>query len=72
MNRQERLEWCKQRALEYVDVGDLKQAVASMFSDLSKHDELQNHAGIQLGIMLMMSGNLETSEQVRDFIVGFN
>jgi hypothetical protein len=34
MTRAEHLNWCKQRALEYVATGDLSQAVASMTSDL--------------------------------------
>ena len=72
MNREEHLQWSKNRALEYVDAGDLEQALASMFSDLGKHDDLANHAGIELGIMLMMSGQLSTAEKVREFIVGFN
>lgn len=72
MNRQEHLEWCKQRALQYVDAGDLSQAVTSMMSDLGKHKDLENHAGIRLGIVLLMTGNLDTANKVRDFIVGFN
>jgi hypothetical protein len=35
----EHLEWCKSRALEYLEQGDLLQAHASMISDLSKHPE---------------------------------
>lgn len=37
--RAEHLAWCKQRALEYVDRGDLQNALASMASDMSKHPE---------------------------------
>jgi len=37
--RQEHLEWCKKRALEYIDINDLQQAFASMVSDLNKHPE---------------------------------
>ena len=33
MNRQEHLDWCKKRALEYVDAGDLSGGMASMMSD---------------------------------------
>jgi hypothetical protein len=35
----EHLEWCKKRAHEYVDRGDLANAVASMGSDITKHPE---------------------------------
>jgi hypothetical protein len=36
MTRQEHLDWCKGRALEYVKANDLRNAWASMASDLSK------------------------------------
>lgn len=70
--RHEHIEWCKQRALEYVDNGDLKNAYASMCSDLTKHPETENHSAIGLGMALMMNGNLSTTEEMRKFIEGFN
>lgn len=72
MNREEHLKWCKERALRYVDAGDIPQAVASMTSDLGKHPETANHAGMMLGMMMLMSGQLNTQEQARKFIEGFN
>ena len=72
MTRQEHLAWCKQRALEYVDMGDAHGAWASMVSDLGKHDETAGHAGIGLGMMQLMGGMLSTPEQMRKFIEGFN
>ncbi len=72
MTRQEHLTWCKTRALEYVDTGDCQQAMASMMSYLSKHEETKGHVGIQLGMGLMMGGHLSGSEQTRKFIEGFN
>jgi hypothetical protein len=72
MTRQEHLEWCKQRALEYVDMNDLQQALASMASDLSKHPETANHAGIELVMGLTMAGKLNTAHEMREFINGFN
>jgi hypothetical protein len=39
MTREEHLAWCKQRALEYVDRGELLNAVTSMLNDLGKHPE---------------------------------
>ena len=70
--RAEHLAWCKQRALEYVDQGDLKNAFASMASDLNKHEETRDHGGMQLGIMMLMTGQLERRETMRRFIEGFN
>jgi len=72
ISRQEHLDWCKKRALEYVDAGDLPQAFASMGSDLGKHDETSNHIGMELGMMLLMGGHLSTPEKMRKFIEGFN
>jgi hypothetical protein len=72
MTRAEHLEWCKTRALAYVDAGDTKNAFASMTSDLGEHPETANHGAIQLGMMLLMGGQLSTPKQVRDYITGFN
>ncbi len=72
MDRKEHLEWCKQRALEYVDAGDLNQALASMSSDLRKHEETEGHSAIQLGMMLLFGGHLSTPQKMREYIQGFN
>jgi hypothetical protein len=72
MTRQEHLEWCKKRANEYLDRGDVQNAYASMASDLNKHPETAGHQAIQLGMMLMMSGNLSSEREMRKFIDGFN
>lgn len=70
--RQEHMDWCKKRAIEYVESGDLQGAFASMASDLGKHPDTAGHAGIQLGVMQLMGGMLNTPEQMRKFIEGFN
>ena len=72
MTRSEHLDWCKQRALEYVDSGDLTSAYASMVSDLSKHDETAGHSAIEIGAILMLHNNLNTLDRMRRFIEGFN
>ena len=72
MTRQEHLDWCKKRALEYVEAGDPNQAYASMISDLGKHPETDRHSAIELGMMLLMGGQLSSAEQMRKFIDGFN
>ena len=72
MTRAEHLAWCKKRALEYCDNGDASNAWASMASDLSQHDETANHAGLQLGMMMLMGGHLNSVPEVRKFIEGFN
>lgn len=70
--RAEHLAWCKQRALEYCDAGDVNQAYASMASDLRKHPETSNHAATALGMQMLMSGLLSTPSAMREFIEGFN
>ncbi len=71
-SRSEHLAWCKKRALEYCDLGDVNQAFASMGSDLGKHPATANHAAIELGMMLLMGGHLSTPMEMRKFIEGFN
>lgn len=73
-SRKEHLDWCKQRALEYVDRGDLAAALASMTSDITKHAETRNAYSLcgELGIALALNGHLSTPKQVRDWINGFN
>jgi hypothetical protein len=72
MNRAEHLQWCKDRALKYVDMGDYPQALISMVADLQSHTEIEGHAGLELGTALMMTGNLNTPEKMRKFINGFH
>ena len=70
--RADHLAWCKERALAYVDQGDLNNAFASLVSDLRKHPETEDHAAAELGSMLMFGGHLNTAKDMRDFINGCN
>lgn len=72
MDRSEHLKWCKERALEYVEANDLTQAFASFHSDMTKHPETENHLALEMGTMLLVSGNLDTPHQMKDWIIGFN
>lgn len=72
ISRSEYLEWCKQRALEYLP-GDPLNAFSSMMSDLREHSELRAHAGIQLGVGLMLlPGWIDDAIKVGEFIRGFS
>ena len=42
MTRAEHLQWCKDRALVYVDQGNFSEALSSMISDLQKNHETCN------------------------------
>ena len=72
MTRSEHLEWCKQRAYEYLDKGETGEAWASMASDLSKHDETREHPAILLGTMQLAGGLMSGEADIRRFIEGFN
>lgn len=71
-SRSEHLAWAKQRALEYCAVGDTLQAFTSMGSDLASHPETANHAGLKLGIGILMVGGLSSPAEMKKFIEGFN
>jgi len=43
-----------------------------MCSDLGKHEDTRDHAGIQLGMGLMAIGQLDKPHEMREFILGFN
>lgn len=70
--RSEHLEWCKQRALEYCDLGDVNNASISMISDMEKNDETKNHSALKVMVLMMMAGHLSSPEEMRKFILGFN
>ena len=72
MNRAEHLAWAKERALEYAERGDVANAMASLGSDLNKHPETKGHSGMELMMMLAMSGHLDSPAELRKFIEGFN
>lgn len=71
MTRDEHLQWCKDRALEYVTRGDLHNAVTSMMSDLRKHADFQG----ETYSFLMLAGMMDIAkgpEAVKRWINGFN
>jgi len=72
MDRNEHLQWCKDRAMEYVERGDLENAFSSMVSDVKKHPELETHCGISLGMSLKMGSFLDSKHEIVKWIEGFN
>lgn len=67
-SREDHLEWCKTRALEYIDRGDSRNAVLSFISDMSKHPETENNRALQILPLIINSSPME----VKKFIQGFN
>ena len=72
MNRQEHLEWCKQRAIEYVEACETENAFVSFQSDMRKHKETENHSSLELMTQMFFGGMLSSPAQMRKFIEGFN
>lgn len=75
MTRAEHIAWCKQRALfelEQPTAGNVANALASLLSDLQKHDETRDHPALLLAGGLMLLGQLNSAEEVRKFIEGTN
>jgi len=72
MNRREHLQWCKDRAMEYVNDNNITDGIASFMSDMGKHPETEGHSALPLGMMLMMNGSLNTKTEAEKFIQGFN
>lgn len=72
ISRAEHLAWCKQRALECLNRSGVSDALASMGSDLDKHTETEKHPGIQIGVMMLMAGQLTHPQEMKRFIEGFH
>jgi hypothetical protein len=70
MTRDEHLQWSKERALEYLDRGEVIEGMTSMMSDLSKHEELANHGGLRIAPMFY--GASHDYHAVKRWIEGFN
>jgi hypothetical protein len=69
MTREEHLAWCKQRALEYLNKGDVKNAIASMGSDLGKHPETAANVHLMsLGMLYVMQRDIHGAKR---WIEGF-
>lgn len=73
--RQEHLQFCKDRAMEYVKRGDLIEAVTSMMSDLGKHPETEKSSGgalAMLGMLALQQAQAGDRAGVVRYIEGFN
>jgi hypothetical protein len=66
---QEHIEFAKQRAMEYLDRGDIKNAVMSITSDLGKHPETKDHPALGMGMMI---AQLNSDRDAREWISGIN
>lgn len=71
MTRQEHLDRCKERALEYLDRGDVMNAVTSMMSDMQKHPETKFNSPA-LNMLGMKAAASHDTGEARRYIEGFN
>ena len=71
MTRDEHLVWAKKRAREYLDRGDIQNAITSMGSDLMKHDELSGISAMMMpvGMLYIIERDLDGAKR---WIEGFN
>lgn len=69
-DREEHLEWCKKRALEYLDKGQIQDAIAGMVGDLRAHPETKNQNDFILGLGVILATNNDV-EGARRWIMGF-
>ena len=72
ITKAEHLDWCKQRAREFVAEGNTRTAIIGLASDLQNHPETAGHIGISMMVGSMMTGGLSDPAAVLRFIDGFN
>jgi len=74
MNRKDYLQWCRDRALKYIELGDLQGSLTSMLTDLRNHPKTRDSVefGGRLGLAILQSKHLDTPEEMTRFIKGFN
>lgn len=70
--RNAHLQWCKNRAIKYINSGNMNKVFTSMLSDLEKHENTCDHPGIDLGMRLIIAGKLQEEKDMKKFIDGFN
>lgn len=70
MTRAEHVRWCKERALEYIDLGQPQMAVSSMVSDMGKHPETEDAIRSQI-VHGMTAARTGTTDAVRRWVEGF-
>jgi len=68
MTRSEHIAWCKSRAREYLRRGDPVDAVASMVSDLTKHEETKKLAESTAFMVIWSAQSMDAATR---FVEGF-
>jgi hypothetical protein len=71
MTREEHIAFCERRALEYLDAGDLANAVASFGMDFPRHSETSRGVNPSLMGVALRAVMANDAVAVRRFINGF-
>lgn len=67
--RAEHIEWCKVRAREYLALGDIQNAIASLLSDMSKREDTRVNPYLAMaGLNAVLSNSMADAKR---FIEGF-
>lgn len=61
--RSEHVQFCKDRAMEYFNRGDLLEAVTSMMSDMGKHPETKSSTSGALAALGLMAAQQEQGRE---------
>lgn len=72
MNKEEHLQWCKNRAIKHLDRNDIKNAFKSFTLDMMEHEETREHPALELGLILKTNKHLDTVDKMKRWIEGFN
>lgn len=70
--RDEHLAWCKTRALQILESGDMAGAMASMISDLGNWEKPLYDAHLISTMAMDAMMFRKTTDQMRNWIEGFN
>lgn len=73
MTRAEHLQWCKDRANEYIERGEIAQGMASFTSDMTKHPETNKTMRNGLSHVIIMQALMTNNQrECTAAINGFN
>ncbi len=63
MNRQQHLQWCKDRALDYLNRGKIAEGMASFTSDMGKHEDTARTLNNGLSHAIIMQALMTNSQR---------
>lgn len=70
--RQLHIKWCKEKAIKTIKAGDPQRALISFQHNMKTKLETSVHLALFLIPQLSREGKLNTTQQIQEFIEGFN